>query len=63
MGHRTTRTPGRYKKGPQRPSTFFLIALLAGLLLLAWLFAMATARPVKPKPLGAFSAPVVVAPV
>lgn len=56
MGHRTTRPPGRFKKGPQRPSVFFIVAMLIGLLILAWIFAQATARPVKPK-MGTFAAP------
>ncbi|HEY0139768.1 MAG TPA: hypothetical protein VGF48_02670 [Thermoanaerobaculia bacterium] len=49
MGNRTTRKAGpRTKKGTQRPSTFFFIALGIGVLLLVWLMSMAVSQPMSP---------------
>lgn len=43
MGNRTKRPPGRPKPEANRPSAFFIIALVIGLALLTWMF-MQTAR-------------------
>ena len=44
MGRRTTRRPGR-PQTTNRPSTFFIIALAAGVIFVLWLFAHMIARP------------------
>lgn len=44
MGNRTKRRPGRPKPESGRPSIFFIIALLIGVILLIWMFS----KSVKP---------------
>lgn len=51
MGRRTTLRPRQDNKG--RPSTFFLVAIVIGLVLLAWGFIASVRKPAKPKPVKA----------
>ena len=49
MGNRTKRPPGRPKPEASRPSVFFIVALLIGLVLLIWMAWMSTRSPAQPK--------------
>lgn len=54
MGNRTKRPPGRPKPRANRPSVFFIVALVIGLALLVWMFSKSTASPVRPKTTSQF---------
>lgn len=49
MGNRTKRPPGRSRPQANRPSAFFIIALVIGLALLAWMFIQTARTQSQPK--------------
>lgn len=48
MGNRTKRRPGRPKPESGRPSIFFIVALVIGVVILILIFSRAAMNPAKP---------------